>query len=91
MKKQAYIHLAYNQKDRVIKFVKVTKYHDKAHQTQCNNALIHIGHNGFTFISFPFELKQLHTKPFKGLIGLVYSDDLNVREFLKEFIEDRGL
>ena len=91
MKKQAYIHIGYNQNGKAIKFVKVTKYHSKAHQTQCNNALINIGHNGFTFISFPFALNQLHTKPFKGLIDMVYSDDLNVREFLKEFIEDRGL
>ena len=89
--KQAYIHIAHHSKTKEVFFVKVTKYSQASTHTQCNNALIKSGHNDFTLISYPFMLKELHTKPFKGLVGFKISDELNTREFLKEFISDRGL
>lgn len=90
MKKQSYIHIASDINNRVV-FVKVTAYHDKASFQVLDKALIKLGHNKFTLISYPFELKKRLTKPFKGLLDMHHLSDYGTREFLKEFIADRDL
>ena len=91
MKHQSYIHLAVNKHTKIVEYVKVTAYHDKAAFQVLDKALIALGHNHFTLSSYPFELKRRLTKPFAGLVGFKSSDDLNTKHFLAEFIEDRHL
>lgn len=91
MKYQSYIHLAVNKHTRLVEYVKVTAYHEKANFQVLDKALIKLGHNHFTLISYPFELKRRLTKPFAGLVGFKSNDDLNTKHFLAEFIEDRHL
>ena len=91
MKKQSYIHLAVNNQTGIVEYVKVTAYHDKAAFQVFYKALTALGHNHFTLVSYPFELKRRLTKPFAGLVGFKSNDDLNTKHFLAEFIECRNL
>ena len=91
MKQQSYIHLAVNKYTRKVEYVKVTAYHEKANFQVLDKALIKLGHNKFTLVSYPVELKKRLTKPFAGLVGFKSNDDLNTKHFLAEFIEDRYL
>ena len=91
MKKQSYIHLAVNNQTGIVEYVKVTAYHDKSTFQVLGKALIALGHNQFTLVSYPFELKRRLTKPFAGLVGFKSNDDLNTKHFLVEFIKGRNL
>lgn len=92
MKKEAYLHIAYHSKNSEILFVKVTRYTEKAHLTQCDNALIQIGHNDFNFVSFPCELKEIKTKPFKDyFLGSGYSWLRDIEEEIKTLIKYEDL
>lgn len=91
MKKQSYIHLAVNKYTKIVEYVKVTAYHEKANFQVLDKALIKLGHNHFTLVSYPFELKKRLTKPFAGLVGFKSNDDLNTKHFLTEFIADHNL
>ena len=89
--KQSYIHIAVNHKTKIVEFVKVTAYHEKADFQVLDKALIKLGHNHFTLISYPVELKKRLTKPFECLVSFKHSDDLNTKHFLTEFITDHNL
>lgn len=91
MKQQSYIHLAVNKHTRLVEYVKVTAYHEKANFQVLDKALIKLGHNRFTLVSYPVELKKRLTKPFTCLVGFKSNDDLNTKHFLTEFITDHNL
>lgn len=88
------IHIAVNKRTKFVEWVKVTAPSDKACHTQCNNALIALGHNDFYLLSVDVILAKRSTAPFKKLLvtnKYKCTDDMRLSNFIAFYIEQYNL
>ena len=89
--KQSLIHVAVNKRTKLVEWVKVTAYSNKACHTQINNALVALGHNDFYLLSVQVELIERITAPFKKLlVDAKYrcTNDYALTLFLNKYTKD---